>query len=632
MHWLDASILGAFLVFAAASGWSSAREASRGLVDYFLADRTLRGWQAGLSMAATQFAADTPLVVTGLVATAGVFAVWRFWVYAVAFLLMALVLGGPWRRAGVITDAQLAELRYHGRPAALLRGFKAVYLGVVFNCVVLAMVLLATTRLTEPFLTWHAWLPASVFDPIHHLVRELGVPLTASGTPCDAGACEVGACLRQVCLGPAQWRASTDNALSIGAILAVTTLYSSTGGLRSVVRTDLVQLALALAGTFAFAWIAVDRVGGLARLHEALADRAALTAFTPDRAPGVTPAFLGVLAVQWICQINADGSGYLAQRTMACRSDADARRAGVVFTLVQVLLRSLVWLPIGLSLLVLMPPPEGLDGAARVAEREASFVRGMVELLPPGVLGLMVTGMLGALASTVDTHLNWGASYVTNDLVGRFLMRDPRAPKSRRRLVWIARATNVAILTIALGVVPFLDSIRDAWQASLLLGAGVGVLLVLRWVWWRMNAWGELAALVTSAVLAPTLPWWVETDALRLLIVAGVATGAGISAALLTRPVPAERLRAFHERVRPPGFWGPVSDTPRADRRRLARGLAATAGAALGTFALLVGSGTWLLGAPPPTLLPATGPWIAVCLATGALLLPAALWLARRTT
>ncbi len=632
MHWIDGLILGAYVAYSIASGVRGAKQAGRGLSDYFLAGRSLRGWEAGLSMAATQFAADTPLVITGLVASAGVFAVWRFWVYALAFLLMALVLGGPWRRAGVVTDAQLAELRYHGRAAAALRAFKAIYLGVVFNCAVLAMVLLATTRLTEPFLHWNAWLPPSVFDPIEALVRGIGFPLTASGAPCPEGACMAGECLRARCIGHAEWAASTNNVISVALILVVTTLYSSTGGLRSVVKTDVVQLALALLGTLAFAWVVIDRIGGLSALPARLdalpssLSASELTAFTPGRAASASSALLGVLAVQWICQINADGSGYLAQRTMACRSDADARRAGVVFAVVQVLVRSLIWLPIALGLLVLSPPSGALQGDAFVADREASFVRGMADLLPPGVLGLMITGMLGAFASTVDTHLNWGASYLTNDLVGRFFMRDPRSPENQRRLVWIARLTNLLILLAALAIVPALDSIQTAWRASLLLGAGLGVVLVLRWLWWRVNAFAELATLVTSAALAPVLLLTVPHDATRLLIMAGSATAAGIVAALCTRPTPQERLAAFYERVRPPGFWSPVSPDPAADRARLAYGLAATFGGATSIFASLVGLGTWLLGSPAPVFFPWRSPWIALCLAFGAGSVP--LWIA----
>ncbi|MGF1468373.1 MAG: sodium transporter [Sandaracinaceae bacterium] len=650
LHGLDVAILLAYVAYSVGSGLWNARAASASLEEYFLAGRSLRGWQAGMSMAATQFAADTPLVVTGLVATAGVFSLWRLWIYALAFLLMALVLGASWRRAGVLTDAQLSEVRYAGPAAAALRGVKAVHFGFVLNGVVLAMVLLAATRITEPFLVWHAWLPTGVFDPLRAAVTQLGVPLTASGAPCGAAhalaACADGAaCLRGRCLGLAEWTATTDNVISLGALIVVTSLYSTTGGLRAVVRTDVLQLAIALAGTAAYGAIVLGRVGGLEGLAGSLgqafpADGSApggltaeqVLAFTPGRAAEAGWAVLGVIGLQWLCQVNADGSGYLAQRTMACRSDADARVAGVVFTVLQVLLRSLLWLPIALGLLLVFPPDPALGGAALTVEREATYVRGIAELLPPGIKGLLLTGMLAALASTLDTHLNWGSSYVTNDLVGRFLW--PRLvgrPPSPRTEVWVARLANLLILAIALAILPFLDSIQTAWTTSLLFGAGIGVVLVLRWLWWRMNAAGELAALIASALLAPVLLFAIGDEATRLLLMAGLATAAGIAVGLLTPPEPRVVLEAFFTRARPPGFWGPVAGAEAAPaRRRLARSLAATFGGAFSVFCLLVGLGSLVAHSPAPTWLGSRTLWIAALLGLGVGTVPLWVLLGRR--
>ncbi len=571
LHWVDIAIIVAYIIYSVWAGLGGAKKASENLEEYFLAGRSLKGWQAGTSMAATQFAADTPLVVTGLIATMGVFSLWRFWIYGLAFLLMALVLASCWRRSGVITDAQLTEFRYGGPRAAALRGFKAVYFGFVFNCTVLGMVLLATTRITEPFLVWDQWLPAGLHGAVMGVVEWVGYPLTASGAPC-AAACEAAAqCLKGRCVGAAEWTASTNNILSIGAIVTVTTLYSTTGGLRSVVKTDIAQFVIAMVSTIAYAVILIAAVGGFGGLYEQLgvmfpADGSGpsgmtlseLLAFTPSEGHDIGFAFLGVIAIQWLCQLNADGSGYLAQRTMACRTEGDARTAGVVFTLLQVLVRSLVWLPIGLALLVLFQPAAGLEGTAFTAEREATYVRGIAEMVPMGLRGLMLTGMLGALASTVDTHLNWGSSYFTNDIYARFicphwLKREP----TQRGLVWVARVTNVGILAAGVVIMTQMDSIQTAWQASLLLGAGVGVLLVLRWLWWRMNATGELAALAASLVGAPTLIVLVDSDSLRLLLMALFATVVGVAAALLTPAEDTERLKAFYDKVRPPRVLGP---------------------------------------------------------------------------
>ena len=620
---IDLAILAAFIVYAVSAGIRNRRAASRNLAEYFLAGRRLPGWQAGLSMAATQFAADTPLLVTGLIATAGIFALWQLWIYALAFLLMGFVLSAGWRRAGVLTDAELTELRYGGRAAAVLRGVKAVYFGTVLNCTVLAWVLFAAVRIAEPFLLWDQWLPPTLFEPVVDLVAWIGVPLTAR-RPDD----------------PAVWTATASNLISLLALLAVVTAYSASGGLRSVVATDIVQIAVMLAGTAAFAWIVAAEVGGPWAIVEGIRERYGgggpngirpdeILAFTPDRARGAAPAVLGMLGLLWLIQLNADGSGYLAQRTMACRSDRDARTAAVVFTYTQVLVRSLLWLPLGLGLLVLFPPDPALAPALLQADREASYVRGMAELLPPGLLGLMLTGMLAALASTVDTHLNWGASYWTNDIYKRFVCRAWRGVEpDARALVRVARVANVAILAIALLVMTQLTSINQAWQTSLLMGAGMGVVLVLRWLWWRVNAWAEIAAALVSLVAAPILMTVLDDDAqaARLLLMAALATSGALAAVLLAPPEDRARLVAFHARVRPPGFWGPVAaaagEAPAAGARRLARGAAATAACAASVFCLLVGAGTWLTRAPAPVWFPWRSLWIAALLAAGIALVP----------
>ena len=645
LHWIDIAIIGAYIAYSIWAGLGGAKDAGQNLEEYFLAGRTLRGWQAGISMAATQFAADTPLVVTGLIATAGIFSLWRLWIYAIAFLLMALVLGASWRRSGVITDAALTEVRYGGKSAAVLRGTKAIYFGFIFNCTVLAMVLLATTRITEPFLTWHEWVSPGFHDGMRGIVEWFGFPLTAGGAPCGAEAlCAEGSeCMRQRCIGPLEWIASTNNVLSIGAIVLVTTFYSTTGGLRAVVKTDIAQFAIAIVGTVVYAWLVVSAVGGFGEMIAGVRETypadgsgpAGITytevlAFTPTQAADVGFAVIGVVLIQWICQINADGSGYLAQRTMGCRSDQDARSAGVIFAVTQVLFRSLLWLPIGLGLLILFPPSELLSGGALASAREATYVTGIAELLPPGVMGIVITGMLGALASTVDTHLNWGSSYFTNDIYRRFicphvLKKEP----SPRALVWVARSTNILILLIALIIMPQLDSIQQAWKASLLLGAGVGVNLVLRWIWWRMNAIGELGSLVASTVIAPILLFGIEDetfaavgdpDALRLLLMASLGTLIGIAAALLTKPEPDELLAEFYRRASPPGFWGRFADTPeraRADKNRLGYNLIATFGTAFSIFCVLTGIGSWMVWSPAPTWFPWEVPWIVLNLVLG---------------
>jgi Na+/proline symporter len=646
MATLDVLIVLAFVAYAVWQGFSARRVASQSLEEYFLAGRSLPGWKAGLSMAATQFAADTPLFVTGLVATAGIFYLWRpFWIFALAFLLLGFVLSGSWRRAGVLTDAELTEIRYGSGPAATLRGLKAVYFGVVINCAILAMVLIAATRIAEPFLLWDQWLPAAIFDPVANLIRAIGVPLiptseTVDGTFILDTVSWVSVPYADA--GEMVWILSARNLISILAIVAVTTLYSTTGGLRSVVATDIVQLGIMLLGTVVFAGYVLSEVGGLGALTEQIRssfpqDGSAgmtsdqLLAFTPSQAKGISLAVMATMLVQWLVHMYADGTGYLAQRTMACRTDADAKRASIIFTFVQVVGRSLIWLPIALGVLILFPPAQGLAGELLAADREATYVRGMSDLLPAGMLGLLLTGMLAALASTVDTHLNWGSSYLTNDIFKRFvfphvLKREPRP----RTLVWVARGSNLFILLVALAVMTQLTSIHTAWQVSTLLGAGIGIVLVLRWLWWRMTAWGEIAAIAASLVLAPILLFTVpiEHQGTRLFVMAIGGTLAGVLASYVSGPESTERLTDFYRRAKPPGFWGPIAvasgEAADCAPRKLGRSIAAMLLCATTVFCLLTGLGSWMVDSPAPTWFPWHGPWIALLLVVGLAVIP--LW------
>ena len=585
---IDLAIVLAFIVYSVGVGFASRRRASRDLTEYFLAGRTLRGWRAGVSMAATQYAADTPLLVAGLVAIGGLFSVWRLWIYGVAFLLMGILLGRAWRRAGVLTDAELVEVRYSGRGVLVLRALKAVYYGTIINCVVMALVLVAATRIFEIFLPWHEWLPASVYAPLLDGVERLGLDFW-SGTPR---------------LEPVV--ATTNSLISIVAMLAFVALYSTTGGLRSVVRTDVAQFALMMTGTLLYAVLAVRASGGfgtmLARLEElyGIERTTQMLSFVPPASEALMP-FLVILSLQWLFQMNSDGTGYLAQRTMACRTDHDARLAAVVFTFAQVVLRSLLWLPIVIALLVLFPfEPGAVIDERAIAAREMTFAAGMDTLLPVGVRGLMLTGMLAALASTLDTHLNWGASYWSNDLYKAVWSRRIRGREpASHELVIVARLSNLVILGLALVIMANLGSIQTAWQISLLFGAGIGAVLVLRWVWERVNLAAEIAAIVVSLVLAPILLVTVEAEWLRLLLMAAGSTAAVVIAALLGPATRPDTLVEFYRRVSPPGFWRRTAqlagDPPEVARDALHAGLVTVMLGPGTMYALLVGIGTLLV-------------------------------------
>ncbi|MGD2140151.1 MAG: Na+:solute symporter [Burkholderiales bacterium] len=596
---IDLLIVGAFVIYAVSSGLAARRVASTGLQEYFLAGRTIKGWRAGVSMAATQFAADTPLLVVGLIASGGIFLIWQLWVYGIAFLMMGFVFAVHWRRAGVLTDAEFTELRYSARGALTLRTIKALYYGTLINCVVMAFVLVAAVRIAEVFLPWHEWLNAGLYQSLVQATRATGFAISSSATGLGADI------------------AATNNLISIVVLVGFTLFYSAAGGLRSVIATDVVQFALAMIGTLAYALVMINATGGLSGLSERIvaiygqAKASELLSFAPSGETLLMP-FLVIMALQWFFQMNSDGTGYLAQRSMACRSDRDARVAAVVFAWLQIVLRSLIWIVIGLGLLVLYPfDPQASGSDGFVAAREMLFVQGIDDLLPTGLRGLMITGMLAALASTVDTHLNWGASYWSNDLYDRLLCRAwlKRAP-GNHELVWVARLSNVLILILALVIMSQLGSIQQGWKMSLLLGAGTGSVLVLRWLWERINLYSELAAIVVALVASGLLLHLfpdAEQEWLRLGLMALLSTVAAVGITFVTPRTEQHVLSAFYQRVRPVGWWRKTAevngDDPVNPLQRLMRDAMFVFTGAISLLFMLVGLGRLLVRAPGDSML-----------------------------
>jgi solute:Na+ symporter, SSS family len=541
---LDLAIVLGFVALASWAGLRARRRASRSLEEYFLAGRNVRGWRAGLSMAATQYAADTPLLATGLVATGGIFLLWRFWIYGFGYLLLAFVFAELWRRSRVLTDAELTEARYSGPGVLTLRTLKAIYFGTLVNGFFLGMVLLAGIRIAQVFLPWHQWLPPEAHGLVVAAVRLLGLSLGAEvqGLPPEVG--------------------NANALLSLLLILGFVLLYSTLGGLRGVVVTDVIQFVFVMTGTLAYSVLVVKAAGGfdgmvprLLELYGEPRSQELLGLFPSGRS--VLLPFLLLIGIQGLFWIGSDGTGYLAQRAMACRSDHDARMAGVILAWVQILGRSLLWLLIGVGLLVVYPfTPADAASQGFAALREVTFVTGIRDLMPPGLLGIMLAGLLAALASTVDTHLNWGASYWTNDLYKRLLCqrwlhREPR----ERELVVVARLSNLAVLACALLIMVKLESIQATWFLSLLFGAGVGGVFMLRWLWHRINLWSEVAAIGVSLGAAPLLLVTVGEEWMRLAIMVLVTTGAAVGAAFLAPGTDPDVLEGFAGKVRPHGFW-----------------------------------------------------------------------------
>jgi len=617
---VDLLILFAFVAFSVTAGLRARRRASKNIEEYYLAGREVKGWRAGVSMAATQFAADTPLLFSGLIAVAGIFALWRVWVYAFAFLLMGFVFAALWRRAGILTDAELVEIRYSGRWRLPVRLIKAVYFGLVINSVVLGFVLLATFQIAELFLPWHAWLPESVYQGVLAATGALGIDLSTGATAYDI----------QV--------ATANNLISIVLLVAFVGLYSTTGGLRGVIATDMFQFALAMGGSIVFAGILLWESGGPAGLMERVyalygPDRAAgMLSFAPTLEGALMP-FLVIMGLQWLFQMNSDGTGYLAQRCMACSTDRDARIAAFVFAWIQILGRSLVWLVIGVGLLVFYPfsPADALDPGF-AASRERTFLVGIADWMPIGARGLMITALVAALASTIDTHLNWGSSYLTNDVYKRFVCQFwLKREAGSRELVAVGRSTSLIVLLAGCVVAANLDSIQQGWKVSLLFGAGIGAVLILRWVWERINVQSEFAAMAVAVLAGPILLWAFPADDMewiRLSTMVVVSTAATVLAALVTRRTDDAVLVAFYRTVRPVGFWGRTvvlaGGDPASVRRALGAKLLATLACGGSLLLSLVGVSKLILRQPEETWM------VPVSFIAGALLLSPLWW--RRLT
>lgn len=570
---LDWTIILGYLALALGVGIAVSRSAGKSIESYFVADRGLPWWWLGTSMAATTFAADTPLVVSGMVARYGIAGNWFWWAWAMSYISLAVVFAALWRRSRVLTDAEILEIRYAGRSAALLRGFKGVFFAVLVNGIVLGWVIRAMAKISEPFVSWKSWLGGTVYDTL------------ATAWP------------GWLLLG------TIDNTITVLLLFGLITLYSTLGGIRGVILTDLLQFALALIASIAFAWIAVDAVGGLSGLKAGLAmhypDAADILAFVPRADSAWLPlqVFIIYLAVQWWAQYFADGSGYLAQRVNTAKDDRHASAGALWFCVANFGLRTWPWILIGLVGLVIFPL--GAEGTGVMAEtvagdREMTYPVLMAQLLPAGLLGLLFASLLAAFMSTVDTHLNWGTSYLINDIYRRFVRPDA----SPRELVRVSRATVVGLAVLAIVIAAQIASIEQAWRFFIALGAGLGLPSMIRWIWWRANAWTEIAGMVTAVIAAFVLYGIFSDmrDEYLLVIIVALATTASLVATFVTAPVPQKQLEEFVRRVDPPGFWrGYGASAPRGRLKWLAWGW--VAGNA-GVFGLTFGIGYLLLGEP----------------------------------
>ncbi len=498
---LDWAIIAGYFAISLAIGVAFYRRAGQDTGEFFLSGRNLPWWLAGTSMVATTFAADTPLAVAGLVARNGIAGNWIWWNAALGGMLTVFFFARLWRRAGIMTDVEFAELRYAGRPAAILRGFRALYLGIPINAVIMGWVNLAMAKVLLITMGW-------------------------------------------------------DRLTAVLVSLAVTGLYSAVSGLWGVVVTDVFQFVLAMAGTIALAWFALRApgVGGIEGLRDQLP--ASAFSFLPQVGTGAASdgalglalpvaTFIAFIGVQWWASwypgAEPGGGGFIAQRMMSAKDERHSFLATLWFTVAHYCVRPWPWILVGLASVALYP---------EIADKEAGFVMVMRDHLPVGWRGLLLGAFFAAYMSTIATQLNWGSSYVVNDFYRRFVRRE--APEAH--YVLVSRVTTLGLMVLS-GVITFyLQSIRQAWEFVLESGAGIGLVLILRWYWWRINAWSEISAMIAPAVGFFYLK--VFTDVAfphTLLYLVAWTTGWWLLVTLLTPAEPDAHLVAFYRRVRPAG-------------------------------------------------------------------------------
>ncbi len=534
-----------------------ARRAGRGISEFFLSGRKAPWWLLGTSMVATTFSTDTPNLVTDLVRTGGVSQNWLWWAFLITGMCTVFFYAKLWRRSGAFTDIGFYELRYSGRPAAFLRGFRALYLGVFFNVMIMASVTLAAIKI--------------------------------------AG----------VLLG-------LDKYTTVLIAGSATALYSATSGLWGVVVTDLLLFVVAMVGSFAAAYYALQQpaVGGLAGLvgsPELVGKLSLLPDFSDWQA--VSAVLIVPLAVQWWSTwypgAEPGGGGYVAQRMLAARSESESMLATLWFNIAHYALRPWPWVIVALCSLLVYPSLETIT--ARFPGLDPSIVRhdlaypAMLVFVPHGLLGLVLASLAAAYMSTISTHLNWGASYIVDDFYRRFVSAD----RDDRHYVRVGRISTVVLVVLASVVALWLENALQAFRILLQIGAGTGLIFLLRWFWWRINAWSELAAMVISFLVAVYFQFAHERLGLQpfdastqLIIGVAITTVGWLTITLATPPTDTPTLQAFYDRIRPfPRGWaGAVRLGDAAPSQSLAAALLSWFLGCVVVYAALFGTGFLLYG------------------------------------
>jgi len=517
---LDWSIIVLYILISIAVGLYFTKAGSKGILEYFVAGRKVNWWLAGTSIVATSFAADTPLVIASIVRTRGLQGNWYWWSGVMGGVLCVYFYARLWRRANIITDAELMEIRYAGKPAAFLRGFYAFYRSIFWNSVVLGWVILAMYKIVHVLLGW-----PKVF--------------------------------------------------STWTFVIISVIYIFFSGLWGVIATDFFQFILAMTGCIILAGIVIVKTGGPAALvtkavaaaHAANATPLGSKVVDSSQLINIFPnlhtsqlaivTFLVFILVQWWG--GGEGGGFLSQRLFSCKDEKHSLLAVLWFNFAHYAVRPWPWIIVGLGSLIYFP---------NLADPETAYPKMMVQFLPNGLRGMLVAAFLAAFMSTVVTHINWGASYLVNDLYKRFFVKNA----SEKHYVRMSRFGIIVMTALAGFSCLIMTSIYSAWLFVTGLMAGVCLILLLRWYWWRINVWSEIASLGSTVVVSTVLlipgfgraiglPLLYTDDyyPIRFVFILVLCTATALLVTFLTPPEPAEQLEKFYRRVRPGGWWGPVA-------------------------------------------------------------------------
>jgi len=497
---LDIAIIVLYMVFSLAVGLYFTRRASRDTGEFFLSGRSLPWWLAGTSMVATTFSSDTPLYITGLIRSEGIYENWQWWCFILSGMLSVYFFARLWRRLGVVTDVELIDMRYSGRSASILRGFKAVYFSLIIHTIIKAQVVLAMAKILDVTVGWGKW-------------------------------------------------------ESIAVSTLVTLAYSTLSGYWGVVTTDFLQFILAMGGSVILAVVSVTRAGGMEAITEHLSPET--LSFFPPMQDGFFSAvfmtFLGYVGLSWWSKYSSDGGGVIVQRMASCRNEKESLIATFYFNVANYGLRTWPWIIAALASLVIYPA---------AADHEAVYPRMVVELLPTGLRGLMLSSFFAAFMSTLSTYLNLSSAYFVNDFYRPFV----RSGATERHYISVSRWITIIFSIITAFVTYHVTSIVGVFKFLIAFGSGTGLVYIIRWFWWRVNAWSEISAMIASTVMSivvythPVLkagPFYV-----KLSLIISVSTVVWVIVTFLTPPVKQEKLAEFYRRTLPGGpGWRPVEKT-----------------------------------------------------------------------